>query len=102
MWLSLSGYILLLARLVPELCNGGCINRERASRKGSQANVRTSASGHQCPEDRLQLKVPSFSTVLTVSSYTSSSLTLRSLLKSAASRLRLGVPASRVSGLTGP
>ncbi len=35
-------------------------------------------------------------------SYTSSSLTLRSLLKSAASRLRLGVPAPRVSGLTGP
>ncbi len=35
-------------------------------------------------------------------SYTSSSLTLRSLLKSAASRLRLGVPAARVSGLTGP
>jgi transcription-repair coupling factor (superfamily II helicase) len=37
-----------------------------------------------------------------VPSYTSSSLTLRSLLKSAASRLRLGVPASRVSGLTAP
>jgi transcription-repair coupling factor (superfamily II helicase) len=37
-----------------------------------------------------------------VSSYTSSSLTLRSLLKSAASRLRLGVPAARVSGLTPP
>jgi len=37
-----------------------------------------------------------------VSSYTSSSLTLRSLLKSAASRLRLGVPAPRVSGLTSP
>ena len=37
-----------------------------------------------------------------VSSYTSSSLTLRSLLKSAASRLRLGVPAPKVSGLTGP
>jgi len=37
-----------------------------------------------------------------VSSYTSSSLTLRSLLKSAASRLRLGVPAPRVSGLNGP
>ena len=35
-------------------------------------------------------------------SYTSSSLTLRSLLKSAASRLRLGVPVPRVSGLTGP
>ena len=35
-------------------------------------------------------------------SYTSSSLTLRSLLKSAASRLRLGVPAPRVSGLTSP
>ncbi len=35
-------------------------------------------------------------------SYTSSSLTLRSLLKSAASRLRLGVPAPRVSGLTAP
>ena len=37
-----------------------------------------------------------------MSSYTSSSLTLRSLLKSAASRLRLGVPARRVSGLTSP
>jgi len=37
-----------------------------------------------------------------VSSYTSSSLTLRSLLKTAASRLRLGVPAPRVSGLTSP
>ena len=37
-----------------------------------------------------------------MSSYTSSSLTLRSLLKSAASRLRLGVPAPRVSGVTGP
>ena len=37
-----------------------------------------------------------------MSSYTSSSLTLRSLLKSAASRLRLGVPAPRVSGLTPP
>jgi transcription-repair coupling factor (superfamily II helicase) len=37
-----------------------------------------------------------------VSSYTSSSLTLRSLLKSAASRLRLGVPAPKISGLTGP
>jgi transcription-repair coupling factor (superfamily II helicase) len=40
--------------------------------------------------------------LLTVPSYTSSSLTLRSLLKSAASRLRLGVPVPRVSGLTGP
>jgi len=37
-----------------------------------------------------------------VPSYTSSSLTLRSVLKSAASRLRLGVPAPRVSGLTAP
>jgi transcription-repair coupling factor (superfamily II helicase) len=37
-----------------------------------------------------------------VPSYTSSSLTLRSLLKSAASRLRLGAPAPRVSGLTAP
>ena len=37
-----------------------------------------------------------------MSSYTSSSLTLRSLLKTAASRLRLGVPAPRVSGLTPP
>jgi transcription-repair coupling factor (superfamily II helicase) len=37
-----------------------------------------------------------------VPSYTSSSLTLRSLLKSAASRLRLGVPTPRVSGLTAP
>ncbi|MFL6278565.1 MAG: transcription-repair coupling factor [Vicinamibacterales bacterium] len=35
-------------------------------------------------------------------SYTSSSLTLRSLLKTAASRLRLGTPAPRVSGLTPP
>ena len=35
-------------------------------------------------------------------SYTSSSLTLRSLLKTAASRLRLGTPAPRVSGLTAP
>jgi transcription-repair coupling factor (superfamily II helicase) len=40
--------------------------------------------------------------LLTVPSYTSSSLTLRSLLKSAASRLRLGVPVPRVSGLTAP
>ena len=37
-----------------------------------------------------------------MSSYTSSSLTLRSLLKAAASRLRIGVPAPRVSGLTSP
>ena len=37
-----------------------------------------------------------------MSSYTSSSLTLRSLLKSAASRLRLGLPAGKVSGLTNP
>jgi transcription-repair coupling factor (superfamily II helicase) len=37
-----------------------------------------------------------------MSAYTSSSLTLRSLLKSAASRLRLGLPARKVSGLTGP
>ncbi len=37
-----------------------------------------------------------------MSSYTSSSLTLRSLLKSAGGRLRLGVPARKVSGLTGP
>jgi len=37
-----------------------------------------------------------------VSSYTSSSLTLRSLLKTAASRLRLGAPVPRVSGLTPP
>ncbi len=37
-----------------------------------------------------------------MSSYTSSSLTLRSLLKTAASRLRLGAPAPRVSGLTPP
>jgi transcription-repair coupling factor (superfamily II helicase) len=48
------------------------------------------------------LKVRAFETSLTVSSYTSSSLTLRSLLKSAASRLQLGVPAPRVSGLSGP
>ena len=37
-----------------------------------------------------------------MSSYTSSSLTLRSLLKSAGSRLRLGLPARKVSGLTAP
>ena len=37
-----------------------------------------------------------------MATYTSSSLTLRSLLKTAASRLRLGAPASAVSGLTGP
>ena len=37
-----------------------------------------------------------------MATYTSSSLTLRSLLKSAASRLRLGAPAPTVSGLTGP
>ena len=37
-----------------------------------------------------------------MSSYTSSSLTLRSLLKTAAGRLRLGVSAPRVSGLTSP
>ncbi len=37
-----------------------------------------------------------------MSSYTSSSLTLRSLLKSAASRLRLGLPAGKVSGLADP
>jgi transcription-repair coupling factor (superfamily II helicase) len=37
-----------------------------------------------------------------VALYTSSSLTLRSLLKSAASRLGLGVSSSRVSGLTDP
>jgi transcription-repair coupling factor (superfamily II helicase) len=35
-----------------------------------------------------------------VSSYTSSSLTLRAVLKSAAGRLGMGVPARRVSGLT--
>ncbi|MEO8077521.1 MAG: CarD family transcriptional regulator, partial [Acidobacteriota bacterium] len=37
-----------------------------------------------------------------MTSYTSSSLTLRSLLKTAAGRLRLGLPAAKVSGLTGP
>ncbi|MEP6914298.1 MAG: transcription-repair coupling factor [Acidobacteriota bacterium] len=37
-----------------------------------------------------------------MTSYTSSSLTLRSLLKTAAGRLRLGLPAVKVSGLTGP
>ncbi len=37
-----------------------------------------------------------------MTSYTSSSLTLRSLLKTAASRLRLGLPARKVSGLTPP
>jgi transcription-repair coupling factor (superfamily II helicase) len=37
-----------------------------------------------------------------VSSYTSSSLTLRALLKSATSRLRMGVPAGRVTGLSAP
>jgi transcription-repair coupling factor (superfamily II helicase) len=35
-----------------------------------------------------------------VSSYTSSSLTLRAVLKSAAGRLAMGVPARRISGLT--
>jgi len=37
-----------------------------------------------------------------VSTYTSSSLTLRAVLKSAAGRLGMGVPARRVSGLTPP
>ncbi|HXW06561.1 MAG TPA: transcription-repair coupling factor [Vicinamibacterales bacterium] len=37
-----------------------------------------------------------------MTTYTSSSLTLRALLKSAASRLGLGVPAPRVTGLTPP
>ncbi len=37
-----------------------------------------------------------------MSSYTSSSLTLRALLKSATSRLGIGVPAPRVTGLTPP
>ncbi len=36
------------------------------------------------------------------SSYTSSSLTLRAILKSAASRLGMGVPGRQVSGLTTP
>ena len=38
----------------------------------------------------------------TVSSYTSSSLTLRAVLKSAAGRTRMGAPAGRVAGLTSP
>jgi transcription-repair coupling factor (superfamily II helicase) len=50
----------------------------------------------------VQWTVQTLAQGFTVSSYTSSSLTLRSLLKSAASRLRLGVPAPKVSGLTGP
>ena len=37
-----------------------------------------------------------------MSSYTSSSLTLRALLKAAAGRTRMGVPAGRVAGLTPP
>ena len=37
-----------------------------------------------------------------MTSYTSSSLTLRALLKEAAGRLGIGVPSSRVSGLTAP
>jgi transcription-repair coupling factor (superfamily II helicase) len=37
-----------------------------------------------------------------VTTYTSSSLTLRAILKSAAGRLGLGVPAPAISGLTGP
>jgi transcription-repair coupling factor (superfamily II helicase) len=37
-----------------------------------------------------------------MTSYTSSSLTLRAILKEAASRLRMGVPAGRVTGLTAP
>ncbi len=37
-----------------------------------------------------------------MSSYTSSSLTLRALLKSAAGRTRMGAPAARVAGLTSP
>ena len=35
-----------------------------------------------------------------MSTYTSSSLTLRALLKTAAGRLGIGAPANRVSGLT--
>ena len=38
----------------------------------------------------------------TVSSYTSSSLTLRAVLKSAAGRIGMGTPANRVAGLTSP
>ena len=37
-----------------------------------------------------------------MSSYTSSSLTLRAVLKSAAGRLGMGVPGGAVSGLTAP
>jgi transcription-repair coupling factor (superfamily II helicase) len=40
--------------------------------------------------------------VLAVTTYTSSSLTLRAILKSAGGRLGLGVPGRSVSGLTGP
>jgi transcription-repair coupling factor (superfamily II helicase) len=43
--------------------------------------------------------VPGF---VAMPSYTSSSLTLRAVLKSAASRLGMGVPAPRVTGLTDP
>jgi transcription-repair coupling factor (superfamily II helicase) len=39
---------------------------------------------------------------MALSSYSSSSLTLRAVLKSAAERLRMGVPARRLSGLTSP
>src|SRR5205085_1148089 len=51
------------------------------------------------PQNALKSRVPA---PRPMSTYTSSSLTLRSLLKSAASRLRLGLPARKVSGLTGP
>ncbi len=37
-----------------------------------------------------------------MTSYTSSSLTLRAILKEAASRLRMGVPSGRITGLTAP
>jgi hypothetical protein len=37
-----------------------------------------------------------------MTAYTSSSLTLRAVLKAAAGRLGMGVPARRISGLTGP
>ena len=37
-----------------------------------------------------------------MTSYTSSSLTLRAVLKDAAARLSMGVPSGRISGLSGP
>ena len=78
----------------------------RRSHPGSRAgSPMPSARSPRCRHARDAAKIEGSSfrgMSLAVSSYTSSSLTLRSLLKSAASRLRLGVPAPRVSGLTAP